>query len=66
MVEEKNGENKKMEPWQLPGVEEDILGCKNPGSASCSSERSGACAGWTRYSVLASSCRGEVCSFLLE
>lgn len=39
----------------------DILGCKNPGRPGCNSaECCDACAGWTRYQVLASSCRGEV------
>lgn len=44
--------NRVVETWWLPGVEEDILGCRNPGSAGCNlAESSGVCAGWTHYLV---------------
>lgn len=34
----------------VPGVEEDNLGCRNPGSADCNlAVCSDVCAGWTRY-----------------
>lgn len=51
----------------LPDAAEGTPGCRSPGSAGCNwAARSGACAGWTRCLMSASSYRGEACSFLLR